>query len=873
MSLLEKIHEWSLTQKPCVSDALRRLLDTPTLSSEDYDDLFALLKLEAGIPDEKNRVPVPLDKSHLPAVVSAGSFARLLSIKNLKNVNRLAPGQKLEFDPSGLTVIYGDNGTGKSGYSRVLKLACRARGEKSAVLPNAHIKKDDQGSPEADLVFDLNGTKKTLKWTAKVNEHSELSSISVFDSHCARAYVDEEQDVAYLPYGLDIVENLAKVVLPELKRRLDKAIGDCAVDLTEFEDLTGKTKVGEMIAKLSADTDLKLAETLTTFTDEDAKQQAALVSTLREQNPKERAIQLRRLAGRIKSLKEAIDTTAESVNKEAVDALQTFVTDTTKAIQAETLARDLFQSGEKLLPSTGCEEWQTLFEAAREYASLAYEDKQFPPTGVAKCPLCQQELKDGTERLKRFDAFIKDTAATVANTKRAAFGKARKTLETTKLGISIEASLGEELDHLAPEVRLAIAELAKTLEKRRTWMLDSSKTNVWEGEPLIEGDPRPRLLGLSTRLIEQATEHELAADEETRKKLQDELAELEARYKCKKKKVHILKAIAKYTMAGILENCTEILKTGPISTKSKELAKNAVTVELEKALDEEFVALDVGHIKTKLKPRAEEGKTYHKILLDVPNKCKVSDVLSEGELRVMAIASFLAELSLANHPGAAIFDDPVSSLDHFRRISVARRLAKESDKRQVIVFTHDTVFLSELRGMVEREGLKAKFYHLEWTTGEYAGYCNAGLPWHHQSFDSRINDLEQEQRKLDSDWIANPPAALCDRMRTAYSHFRAAIEIAVENVFLNGVVRRFENYVPVKNIEKIISLTAAECDELDRLFKLASNITNAHSSGMAANRTPPTPAVFAGHINDLKTLVLAFQNRRTALRQAAAAAS
>lgn len=49
------------------------------------------------------------------------------SIYHQRGVNALAENQTLKFGP-GLTVVYGDNAAGKSGYTRILKSACRARG-------------------------------------------------------------------------------------------------------------------------------------------------------------------------------------------------------------------------------------------------------------------------------------------------------------------------------------------------------------------------------------------------------------------------------------------------------------------------------------------------------------------------------------------------------------------------------------------------------------------------------------------------------------------------------------------------------------------------------------------------------------------------
>ena len=78
-----------------------------------------------------------------------------------------------------------------------------------------------------------------------------------------------------------------------------------------------------------------------------------------------------------------------------------------------------------------------------------------------------------------------------------------------------------------------------------------------------------------------------------------------------------------------------------------------------------------------------------------PNE-PVGDIFSEGEYRCIALAAFLAELVTSRLHSGIIFDDPMSSLDHIHRKSVAARLVEESQHRQVIVFTHNITFLYEL---------------------------------------------------------------------------------------------------------------------------------------------------------------------------------
>src|SRR3546814_12042736 len=51
--------------------------------------------------------------------------------------------------------------------------------------------------------------------------------------------------------------------------------------------------------------------------------------------------------------------------------------------------------------------YTTLFRSARKFAVESHPDKAFPELGAeAPCPLCQQPLAEGADRLLRFEAFI-----------------------------------------------------------------------------------------------------------------------------------------------------------------------------------------------------------------------------------------------------------------------------------------------------------------------------------------------------------------------------------------------------------------------------------------------------------------------------------
>ena len=222
MTLLAEILQWSNSSlKPWQQDAARRLFQN-TLDSGALDDLYAMLKSSVGLVDPHGRTPIPLCQDHLPVTAAKNEAAVLVALKDVKNVNRLAANQTLPFSKQGVTVIYGGNGAGKSGYSRVLKRACRARDTSEDVRPNALDKAKATAIPEASFDIELGAKPSTVIWKKDRHAPVELATVAVFDTHCARAYLDLQQEIAYLPYGLDVVENLAQIVLLRISRHRDR---------------------------------------------------------------------------------------------------------------------------------------------------------------------------------------------------------------------------------------------------------------------------------------------------------------------------------------------------------------------------------------------------------------------------------------------------------------------------------------------------------------------------------------------------------------------------------------------------------------------------------------------------------------------------
>mgnify|MGYP000951060914 CR=1 FL=1 len=90
MSITREILLWAQGLLPWQSDAVSRLLVKQSLTADDIDDLFALLKSEHGIVDPKGRIPRPLSADQIPASIPVETHVEILSIKNMRNVNAIA---------------------------------------------------------------------------------------------------------------------------------------------------------------------------------------------------------------------------------------------------------------------------------------------------------------------------------------------------------------------------------------------------------------------------------------------------------------------------------------------------------------------------------------------------------------------------------------------------------------------------------------------------------------------------------------------------------------------------------------------------------------------------------------------------------------
>lgn len=112
MDLQKNITDWLKTLKGWQTELAYRIL-TKKIEEADIANIVTMVKSNASF-----------ENKDFPNFVNSRNEKqiKLLSIESVQNIESLAPRNSLKFDKDkNLTVIFGSNGSGKSGYTKIIK--------------------------------------------------------------------------------------------------------------------------------------------------------------------------------------------------------------------------------------------------------------------------------------------------------------------------------------------------------------------------------------------------------------------------------------------------------------------------------------------------------------------------------------------------------------------------------------------------------------------------------------------------------------------------------------------------------------------------------------------------------------------------------
>lgn len=806
-----KLGDWIAGQSAWVSDALHRaaLADGPT--TEDATAIAIRVQAAHGIGVEGQPECMTFDEACLARNGAAADYALLCSIGPLDHVDRLAPGQELKFALDGLTIIFGENGSGKSGYARAARRLCTSR---VPFTLQGNVFKENGVAPTVGFTVKIGGADPVPhRWVEGTALPDACAHITFLDTANARTYVEDKTEILFLPPEVRCLTTLGQ--LYGLAAQQCQTASD-ALTTAHSGAIGGQfspsTKAGTLVSKLTIATslaDLPTAEALRAAAvwDDNAAAQLADVRLQLAQGTAAQARTLRRLGDAAKVIADKGIAAIPSLGQAQIDQDAELVRKRAEArLAAEAFAAE--QAGRFPIAATGSDTWRQLFLLARQFAAeadLVPEDGAFE-TGDP-CMLCQRPLDaEARDRFAAFDAYMEAEAA-------AAVGVANDAIATRVAALcaldlvtadQVLQTLAEHhaRDDALREIVERAAEAIGALNEHRQRLVDHL-----EGRSALGDRPEITAIVTLSRSADALLARAAALEQEggvdpAATALEHELRDRETLAGCIEMMLTRRNGLAdrqRYLA------CVAALGTRPISIIASSLRSELVTPELRGRIEREIACLGIDHVPLRFTEQSASGKSFFEMALASVGRAKKSAVLSEGEQRALAIACFLADAHVSESKGAIIVDDPVTSLDHHRIRRVANRFVAEAARgRQVIIFTHNLLFYQEvLRACADRDPQVPSLPCLIQHSADGFGLVSINdQPWIAKKVRERERALE-EQLKSIPEGLASDSEEMRRHAKHFYTDLRETWERAVEEVVLGGVVERFGSDVKTQSLKMV----------------------------------------------------------------------
>lgn len=853
MTIYQEILQWSTSRPEFIKDALRRIIVSQNLSQNDIDELTLLLKKEEGA-NGITIVNLPIDNSHLPTNVASGSsYPRLISLKKPENICALYDQANLLFPNAGLAVVYGNNGSGKSSYSRILKKLCWSR-EKSIDLKK-NVFSGSTGQQKVNFVIEDNGTNFNFNWVEGAPTHPALNSILVFDSNCGDIYVNNENPTEYKPIGIDVLEKLIHT-LNSIFQKLDTEILQYNSQKPILADSLKTTPTGIWYQNIERKTKEQV-DSYIQFNDVNRLRKIELEKLLKTENPQEKIKALNEFKIRLNTYLEQFklieNKYSEENLKEIIEIRSIYETINKAYITATSELKDINN-----LSGFGTSHWRVLWNAAKDFAikeSLTNE-AIFPSNeSLEKCVLCQQDLDDNAkQRLISFNEFVLNDIST----------KLEKAVEKIEFKVkSINNSVAlpfENYQELNQQIESFQEKHQNFIEK-----YEINKVN------LIEHLSNGLEIKISENVISNSIEDLIDKIDKSvknntellqnRTKLVEEFNELLAKEYLFNKKTDIVQYHNEFLYKQWLTQCKTKLNTTQVSKKIGDLMSDqAVNLQHQEFINHlgsfnQELASKIAITKT----RTVSGTTYQKCSFTGIGE-GMNTILSEGEQKIVALSNFLAECTIDNRKNTIVFDDPVNSLDMDYRDLIADKIVELSNDRQIIVLTHD---LSFLRLLIDTHkdvnNYDCKVIGIDKYNG-ISGIITDEIPYLAKNVDERIDSIRRILREHDSLTLQDAHGRET-KLDSARKRFRMLIERSVEEVLSNKTYQRFNKNIHLKkgNLSGYIITEQSDVDFLLELFGKYS--VTEHDGGTSTIPQLPTKQVINQDITDYLTWKTNFKNR------------
>ncbi|ENH7395527.1 AAA family ATPase [Vibrio vulnificus] len=836
--------------------AIRLAANKGILERDDFDFLFKVAKMEHGLEDQDESYADYIALIDLTGFGEEKYPINIKSISKVSHVSTLVSDALLEFSTEGITAVYGDNGSGKSSYAKILKNACLTRGDTPRILPN--IYEEATGEPAAEIAIVISQDQHNIAWNLSAAAREDLKSIRIFDNTSAAHYISGEDSIEYKPAGMKLLSELMRACeFVRTRSETEKRPYTATNSLPTFR--TGSTALN-FTSTLSATTKVDDVNALCLSKEQEESIAAHHTELIRlKTSTPEQARKV--YIERCKSLQPLLNHLVALKNKlapECLDTIKRAFDDYMTKQGAAKLARTQAVDGHEL--SGICsQEWVTMWDHVKAFVQTHNAEQAFPPTEGSPCPTCLQPISvEAAKKLNSFNEYLKDQTQVEANQAKSAFDSMITSLKQLRFDMKpYEFALSMIREHNSEYADKIIA-------------LNSNLETLCGNLIKVEPDFTPiktelNAIGWISGQIEswKKKASELTTNEDLTKQITDLtliIQELEDKKLFTSAKQVILDEIERLKVLGLYSNLLNSCQSTSITTLTSSIAKSGAVGNLQQAFKEELKKLGFENFDVSTETRGSRGKQMFKLRLAGKTN-GITDVASEGEQKCVALASFMAELTVDERKSAIIFDDPINSLDHKWRRRFANRIAEESLTRQIIVFTHDMSFLKMLEEASDEAKSELNIISIA-KFGKTAGHPFPEPPWDAKNTLARIGFLKNslpQLKKLETsgDFTYELHA------KHTYNLMRETWERLVEEWLLRKVVERFARGVKTQSLKEIVDdITSNDNDIINAAMSKCSTYMYGHDNATGLAVDCPQYSEIEQDVTELDAYFKALKKRR-----------
>jgi len=825
MAILDYLWEWTKEYGSWAKLLVKKIINLEdSLSDEELVSVYDEFLNNVFPSDEKPSVDI-----ERPSLTFDTTNLQLLSMSEIEGVNKLAPGQILDFS-NNITVIYGANATGKSGYSRILKTLGLCYQKENKVLCNVY----DTGekSQKAKIKYMLNNKFDEFTWDGTC-QSPELRYLSIFTNDCVNISIGRKRDLLVTPIGFHLFGILSND-LDRLAKIHKAKIENCKQEIPWIENLHQETEGYNFVTNLNAKSSVDKFNSLKSYSPDDEKALAELTKQRDDLNKKLLETQISLLS---KQVKELVRVKLQIRNIQHNFKLE----DWTNIINYEKKIDELSKKEqiglEKITEERGIalyktKEFNDFIKAADKYIQKLGK-KDYPKNKDETCVYCGQKLtdRDARELLANYRILLSDTTQTEIRGNIEFLKVLREKINNINSDIKLyHPSFGEN-EKKEPIQPKFLEQFCKKINKfkklagiKKINIIKENKFNIDYKKIKTKIDKKLKSIKFELKNKKGI----LTQIEQTEVEIDSQINELLDRKLLNKKQRDIENNLVLLKQAQALRSMSHLFNTDSVSRKTTTARKNLISTSFEKMFTEELKFLSRSNIKLSLNFETSKAKSILK--QEIKSQYALSDILSEGEQKSIALAEFLTEVHLDNKNKASIiFDDPVTSLDHKIIDEFARRLVQLSKERQVILFTHSILLFNSIKqksDLPRFKDLNFKYYETE------ADLKNTGLLY--ESPTLREDNFNKYKKSINE--ILNLPKEKRDRKESelaisGYNKLRPAIEVFVENEMLFNTIKRYRKNVALTSLEKINgALIDMHKEKLTDIFEKCCEYIEAHSN-------------------------------------------